>query len=172
MEELFELLRFTLPALIVFLTTYYLIKTFLTQESRKQMLDIKQTNQQVITPIRLQAYERIVLFLERINPNSIVMRANINVPAAVLEAELLKIVRSEFEHNVSQQIYLSKKAWDTVVKAKDETIKIINVAAVKVSREANGMELAQSLLGVAAQLKSLPTKEALDFVKQEIGKEF
>lgn len=172
MEELFELLKFTLPSLIVFLTTYYLIRNFLAHERGKQMLEIKQSNKEVITPIRLQAYERVVLFLERINPNSIVMRANINVPASVLEAELLKIIRSEFEHNVSQQIYMSKKAWEMVVQAKEETIKIVNVAAVKVNRDANGMELAQSLLGVAAQLKSLPTKEALNFIKQEIGKEF
>jgi hypothetical protein len=172
MEQLFEILKLILPAGVVFLTTYYLVKNFLAQDIRKQTLDAKQANQQLITPIRLQAYERMVLFLERINPNSIVMRANINVPASVLEAELVKIVRSEFEHNLSQQIYMSKQAWENVVKAKDETVKLINVASSRVNGGAPGMELAQSLLAVAAQLTSLPAKEALDFIKKEIAKEF
>jgi hypothetical protein len=172
MEQFFELLKLILPAGVVFLTTYYLVKNFLSQELRKQSLNSKHANQQIITPIRLQAYERMVLFLERINPNSIIMRTNINVPASVLEAELIKTIRSEFEHNLSQQIYMSIPAWDQLVKAKDETIKLVNVASAKVNKGASGMELAQTLLVVASQLSNLPTKEALDFIKREIGKEF
>ena len=172
MEHFFELLKLILPAGVVFLTTYYLVKNFLSQELRKQTLNSKQANQQLITPIRLQAYERMVLFLERINPNSIIMRTNINVPASVLEAELIKTIRSEFEHNLSQQIYMSIPAWDKLVKAKDETIKLVNVASTRVNKGASGMELAQALLVVASQLSDLPAKEALDFIKKEIGKEF
>ena len=101
MDQLLEIVKIILPAVIVFLTTYYLVKNFLAKDTNKQLLDIKLANQTVITPIRLQAYERMVLFLERINPNSIVMRATKNVPAKVLEAELLQIIRSEYEHNLS-----------------------------------------------------------------------
>ena len=172
MDQFLEIIKNLLPAVIVFLTTYYLVKNFLAKDSNKQLLDIKLANQTVITPVRLQAYERIVLFLERINPNSIVMRANKNVPGKVLEAELMQIIRSEFEHNLSQQIYMSKKAWDAVVKAKDETIKLVNVASTRVNQNASGMELAQALLVVASQLSHLPTKDAIDLIKKEIGKEF
>ena len=172
MDQIFEIIKLALPALIVFLTTYFLVRNFLNQDNKKQMMDIKLANQQTITPIRLQAYERMVLFLERINPNSVLMRANIAVPAGVLEAELLKIIRTEFEHNLSQQIYIGKKTWEAIVKAKEETIKLVTIASTKVSRESPGMELAQSLLAVAAQLSQLPTKEPIDLIKKEIGKEF
>lgn len=172
MDYLFEIVKIILPAAIVFLTAYYLVKNFLDHESRKKTLDLKLANQTVITPIRLQAYERVILFLERINPNSMVMRLNKTCSAAAFQGELLKTIRSEFEHNLSQQIYMSNKSWEAVVKGKEETIKLINIASSKVNADASGMELAQAVIAVSSQLTDLPTKYAIDIVKKEIGKEF
>ncbi|MES2593288.1 MAG: hypothetical protein V4608_15500 [Bacteroidota bacterium] len=172
MDQTFELLKLILPAGIVFLTTYYFLKSFLNQENNKKALDIKLANQSVLTPLRLQAYERIVLFLERINPSGMVMRTNKGMSAPMLQAELLKTVRTEFEHNLSQQIYMSSKAWEEVIKAKEETIKLINVASTRISPEANGMEFAQAIITVSAQLTNLPSKVAIEFIKKEIGREF
>ncbi len=171
-DQLFEILKLILPAGIVFLTTYYLVKNFLNHESQKKVMDLKTANQTLLTPIRLQAYERVILLMERLKPDSLVMRANKNVSASMLHGELLKMIRSEFEHNLSQQIYMSSQSWAAIVKAKEETIKLINVAAAQVSSEAGGMELAQAIINVASQLSALPTKEAIDFIKKEIGKEF
>ena len=172
MDPFFEILKFILPAVIVFLTTYYLVKNFLHHENNKRVFDVKLANQSIITPIRLQAYERVILFLERINPSSLVMRTNKGISAPMLQGELLKTIRTEFEHNLSQQIYMSSKAWEAVIQAKEETMKLINVASTKVSPEANGMELAQTIVNVSAQLTELPTRFAIDVLKREIGKEF
>jgi hypothetical protein len=148
-----------------------MLRSFFAQENKKQLLSAKLGNQQIITPLRLQAFERMILFLERINPNSVIMRLNISVPASVLEAELLKTIRSEYEHNLAQQIYMSKNTWDAITKAKDETIKLISIASSRVNPAAPGMELAQNLLAVASQLSHLPTKKAIDAIKEEIIKE-
>jgi len=172
MDYLFEIVKIILPTAIVFLTAYYLVKNFLDHESRKKTLDLKLANQTVITPIRLQAYERVILFLERINPNSMVMRLNKVVSAAAFQGELLKTIRSEFEHNLSQQIYMSNKSWEAVVKAKEETIKLINIASSKVNADGSGMDLAQAVIAISSQLTEMPTKYAIDVIKQEIGKEF
>ncbi|HSH67886.1 MAG TPA: hypothetical protein VLB84_19245 [Bacteroidia bacterium] len=172
MDNAFEILKIILPSGIVFLTTYYLVKNFLDHENRKRMVDVKLANQAVITPIRLEAYERVILFMERINPNSMVMRLNKTGSASTFQAELLKTIRSEFEHNLSQQIYMSNKSWEAVVKAKEETIKLINIAASKVSADAAAMELAQAVIGVTSQLSDLPTKPSIDLIKKEIAKEF
>ncbi len=172
LDETFEIVKIILPAGIVFLTSYYLVKNFLDHESRKRTIDMKLANQTLITPIRLQAYERVILFLERINPNSMVMRTNKAVSAQMLQGELFKTIRNEFEHNLSQQIYMSNKSWEAVVKAKEETIKLINVASAKVNADATGMELAQAIVNVSSLLTELPTKSAIDFIKKEIGKEF
>src|ERR1700756_5268941 len=172
MDYMFELVKILLPAAIVFLTAYYLVKNFLDHESRKRVVDLKLANQTVITPIRLQAYERVILFLERINPNSMVMRLNKVGTAASFQGELLKTIRTEFEHNLSQQIYMSSKSWDTLVRSKEETIKLVNVASTRVAPDATAMELAQAVIGVSSQLSELPTKSAIDLIKKEIGKEF
>lgn len=172
MDNAFEIVKMILPAGIVFLTTYYLVKNFLDHESRKRVIDVKLANQALITPIRLQAYERVILFLERINPNSMVMRLNKTGSAANFQGELLKTIRSEFEHNLSQQIYISSKSWEAVVKAKEETIKLINIAATKVNADAAAMDLAQAVIGVTSQLSDLPTKPGIELIKREIAKEF
>lgn len=172
MDNAFEIVKIILPAGIVFLTTYYLVKNFLDHESKKKVLDLRVSNQAILTPIRLQAYERVILFLERINPNAMVMRLSKTGSAANFQGELLKTIRSEFEHNLSQQIYMSQKSWEAVVKGKEETIKLINIASGKVSAEGSAMDLAQAVLGVAAQLTDLPTKPSIDLIKKEIAKEF
>jgi NifB/MoaA-like Fe-S oxidoreductase len=101
-----------------------------------------------------------------------VMRANKNMSASSLQGELLKTIRSEFEHNLSQQIYMSTKSWDAAVKAKEETIKIINVAGTQLNPEASGMEFAQAVINISSQLTHLPTKDAVDIIKKEIAREF
>src|ERR1035437_1888312 len=172
MDPLFEIVKIVLPCGIVFLTAYYLVKNFLDQENRKKAIDLKLANQTVITPIRLQAYERVVLFLERINPNGMVMRLSKTGNAANFQGELLKTIRSEFEHNLSQQIYMSNASWEAVLKGKEETIKLSNIASTKVNADASAMELAQSIIAVASQLSEMPTKSAIETIKREIGKEF
>jgi hypothetical protein len=149
-----------------------LVKNFLDHESQKKAIDLKLANQTILTPIRLQAYERVVLFLERINPNSMVMRLSKTGNVANFQGELLKTIRSEFEHNLSQQIYMSNKSWAAVVNGKEETIKLINIASTKVNADASAMELAQAIITVAAQLSEMPTKSAIEIIKSEIGKEF
>ncbi|MFL5763292.1 MAG: hypothetical protein ACJ77K_05065 [Bacteroidia bacterium] len=172
MDPLFEIALVILPSAVVFLTSYYLVKNFLDHSNRKRVFDLKLANQTVLTPIRLQAYERAILFLERINPTSLVMRLTKTGTAANFQGELLKTIRSEYEHNLSQQIYMSAKAWDNLVRSKEETIKLVNVAAARVTPESGAMELAQAVIGVASQLTEMPTKQAIDFIKKEIGKEF
>ncbi len=172
MDPLFEIIKILLPSAIVFLTAYYLVKNFLDHESRKRVVDLKLANQTVITPIRLQAYERVILLLERINPTSMVMRLNKLGSAVEFQGELLKTIRTEYEHNLSQQIYMSTKSWDAIVKAKEETIKLINVASTRITANSSAMELAQAIISVSSQLTELPTKAAIEYVKKEIGKEF
>ena len=90
------------------------------------------------------------------------------MPARALQAELLKTIRSEFEHNVAQQIYMSSSAWKAVKAAKEETIKLINISSTKINDDAPGTELGKKILEMAAQLEQTPSDFALDFLKREI----
>jgi hypothetical protein len=169
MNEFLEILKYILPAGVVFATSYYLLKTFLDNEYKKQLMDAKMSHQKVITPIRLQAFERISILLERINPSSMVMRVHKQgMTARQLQKELLQTIRTEFEHNLSQQIYISNPTWESVRAAKEETIKIINLASSRVNDSSTGLDLAKVILDIVTQLEKMPHQVALENLKREV----
>ena len=115
MIELLEILKYVLPSLVVLAAAYYLLKLFLDNEQNKRLSDIKMAGYKIITPIRLQAYERLVLFIERISPESLVMRVHKpELSAMQMQTNLIQTIREEFEHNLSQQVYVSSQAWELV----------------------------------------------------------
>ena len=173
MEDILDIMKYILPSVVVFVTSFYLLKTFLQADHRKRLVEIRQGNQKVITPLRLQAYERVVLLLERISPESLVTRMNTaNTSASQLQLQLISSIRTEFEHNLSQQVYMSDPAWEMVKNAKEETIKLINLAMSKLPDNANGMALCRTLIELTTQLEKLPTAFALEYVKREVRQNF
>ncbi|MDA3780560.1 MAG: hypothetical protein PF487_10140 [Bacteroidales bacterium] len=130
MEDILEILKYTLPAIIVLLTSIFILKTIIRDNQKNRRIEIVTKNHRIITPIRLQAYERFTLFLERISPESIVLRTTNNkLNVKQVHAELLKIIREEYNHNVSQQIYISPQAWEIIKNAKANIIKLITNTA-------------------------------------------
>lgn len=173
MDISLQILLTVIPVLFVSVTTYYLIKGFFDNEERKRKFDIKLSSREIVMPVRLQAYERVILFLERISPNSLVMRTyKGGMSAKLLQSELVKSIRNEYEHNMSQQLYISNQAWEVVKTAKEETIKLINIASTKVLDTATGMELGNAVIEIAAQIPKLPTQVAVEALKKELSHEF
>ena len=142
----------TVPPIVVAVTAYFTIRKAYENELKKQMLDLKHNSKQVISPIRLQAYERLALLLERMKPESLLLRnSGNNLTAAQYRTILLTAIRNEFEHNLSQQVYVSGALWDRTKKAKEEIAKIINLAAGKVGVDALGSDLATTILECTAK---------------------
>jgi len=168
MDTLFDILKYILPSLIVFLAVYFVLKKHLDMQLKTQVVKGRQEQQSTVLPIRLQAYERMVLLLERITPQNLVMRINNNTPTAgQVHQELLATIRTEFEHNLTQQVYISKGSWEAVKRAKEETIKLINIAASKVNDNAKGIEMSKMVLEISMQIEKMPTQVAIDFIKEE-----
>lgn len=168
METFLDILKFTIPGVIVFLTAYYSIKLFMKNEQQKRDYDFKNQGQKITTPIKVQAFERIVLFLERINPESLLVRTQANeMSAGQLHHDLLITVRAEFEHNLSQQIYLSSQSWMAVKQAKEILIKIINQEAAKLTVHAPASALSEAILVQIMQMKDNPIQIAIDILKLE-----
>lgn len=125
--------------------------------------------QKHLFPLKVQAYERIVLFMERIEPSSLVMRVKTNtMKANELHGALLHNIREEYEHNVAQQIYISDNAWNLVKQAKEETIRIVNMAANSMESSATANELTRDIFEKMMVLPQSPSQIALDYLKQEI----
>ncbi|HQI69761.1 MAG TPA: hypothetical protein PLT47_03365 [Bacteroidales bacterium] len=168
MEDFLDILKYTIPSGIVFATAFFILRAFLQNGTQKKLLELKLSNQNVITPVRLQAYERVILLLERISPSSLILRvARPGMSAVELQAALLQTVRDEFEHNLSQQIYLSGTAWDMTRNAKEEMIKIVNLASARLNGDATAADLGSVILELAMAKDKLPVNMAIDYIKKE-----
>ena len=173
METVLEILKYILPAFITFGATYFVMQKFLDSEHRKQLLLYRRESQKETTPLRLQAFERVVLFLERSTLDKLVLRIyKPGMSAKMLKAQLTITINEEFNHNLTQQIYISSTTWNVVRKAKDETIKIINMAGANVSDTATGNELSQKIFEIMMKLEYAPTQIAINQLKQEIRQIF
>jgi hypothetical protein len=173
MEILLEILKYTLPALVVFITAYYMFRSFLRQEEIKLQMQVSDRNRETVLPIRLQAYERLALLLERISPESIIMRVNKpGMTAKQLHTELLSSIRAEFDHNMSQQVYISNEAWEGILTARGKVIHLINTASDRVKDEATALTLSHQIFEMTMELKTQPTREAMQFLKKEMEQFF
>ena len=122
----------------------------------------------LVTPIRLQAYERMALYLERISPDSLVLRCyQPGMDTKLLQGVMTKTIRDEWEHNLSQQVYISSEAWRLIRQAKDEMMGVINSAAITIPEDADPTRLASAIFATVAE-GQLPTATALEFLKQEM----
>lgn len=163
-----ELLKYIVPSLVVLATAYFLLKMFLDKETEKTQIQMRLDLQKVTIPVRMQAYERLVLLLERIEPAGLLVRNNMpGLTATQFQSALIQAVRSEFDHNLSQQLYVSTKAWELVRNAREETIKRINTAALKLNSEATSTDLASLILINDMDSDQSPVKAALDLLKSE-----
>ena len=169
MEIAADILKITIPALIVFLTAWILLRNMIKNDQDKRRQELVLQNSRTVTPIKLQAYERIVLYLERISLESLLVRVSSpDITAPQLHSALLNAIRSEFEHNLSQQIYMSQQAWEVVRNARSNMIKLINNEVDKMPANSSGMALSKQLLERVMELEKEPTRAAIDYIKSEI----
>lgn len=150
-----------------------IIRYWFLQKKRLSPSISSDDGQKIILPLRLQAYERIILFLERISPANLIMRVNKpEMNSVQLQSALVKVIREEFEYNLSQQLYISPKAWELVKNAKEETIKLINIASGKTQETSASGELVKALIDLSVETDQLPVSLAIDAIKNEMQKLF
>ena len=166
-----EILKIVLPALIVFITAYFLFRDMLENDQRRRDFEFRVVNAKEITPVKLQAYERLTLFLERISPESMLIRHSPHeVTVSQYHQILLSTIRQEFEHNLSQQIYVSPILWETIRGAKEKLISVINRSAEELDQTLPGYELSKKIFNNYLDEDPSPVKLALTDLKKEVGK--
>ncbi|MFT6855733.1 MAG: hypothetical protein ACJA0X_001708 [Cyclobacteriaceae bacterium] len=173
MEIVYDLLKITLPAGIVLYAVYLVIRAFLNNQLDEYKFSLSQKNQEIILPIRLQAYERVCLLLERVSPGNIIPRLNENgMNARQFQADLVIEIRKELNHNLSQQVYLSNDAWAYVSGAIEQLISMINEAGNQLTEEASSLDLARLIFEKSMQQETDVIKNAIGAVKREIQQLF
>ncbi len=167
-DKIIELLFGLLPALLVGLIAYYFFKQHIENEDGRRRFLLQKDLQKEAFPLRMQAYERISLFLERISPSKLLLRTHpTSSKKDNYENLLIATIEQEFEHNLSQQIYVSDQCWNIVLAAKNATIQLIRKANM-LEKTDTANKLREVILTELMD-KQPPSNAALAYIKQEVG---
>ncbi|RAV99416.1 DUF7935 family protein [Pseudochryseolinea flava] len=173
MDALVEFAKFLVPTFVFLYAAYLIVRSFLHKEIEMRKLEVRGRSIETILPSRLQAYERITLFLERISPQNLLVRLNTpGIAAREFHQLLLTEIRNEYNHNVSQQVYMSEHVWNIVKNAKEDLIVSINDAAGEMKPEATSLDLSKKIFEKSVNKSVDPIAHALSELKKEIQQTF
>lgn len=166
-SEILDFLYAILPAVVVGLISFYFFHSFAKNEENRRRFLLLREKQKTSLPIRLQAYERLALFLERISPGKILFRVKANSEDPEMYANLLIAnIEQEFEHNLAQQIYVTNECWDYVKTAKNATITLIRKASNH--ENVQDADKLREMILKSLMDKQAPTDAALSYIKKEV----
>ncbi|MCW5921614.1 MAG: hypothetical protein KIS77_04665 [Saprospiraceae bacterium] len=174
MEMFLELLKYTIPGLVVFVTAYYLLKLYLDDRLRYEMSKQRNETLKITLPLRLQAYERLTLLCDRASiPNTLLRIRMPGMTVNELRGALMLAVSQEFDHNTSQQLYVSDTLWQIITLAKNDTLQTVAQTATELDPKADAELLVNALLHVIdEQQGATMLQKALVAIRTEAGQLF
>jgi len=173
MDAVIEFIKILVPASLVLYGAYLLVAKFIQREIELKKLEVRSRSIESILPNRLQAYERMTLFLERISPQNLLVRLNApGLPAREFHQLLLSEIRNEYNHNASQQVYMSEEVWSLIKNAKEDLIVAINDSASEMKMEATSLDLSKKIFEKSVNKSVDPIAHALTELKKEIQRTF
>ncbi len=172
-EIIFDLLKITIPSVLILLGMFYIVKNYVNRDYKLRLLELRMKNAETILPIRLQAYERMTLFLERITPSNLLIRVSGGGQnASDYHRMLINDIRNEYNHNLSQQIYMTEPTWEKIQSAKEAVVTLINRSYHELQDKSKGTELAKRILETIIAQETDPTEQAIRSMKREINEVF
>lgn len=169
--QIISYIAYLLPAIVVGIIAYYFFKGHTANEEGRRRYLVQKEAQKQVLPLRLQAYERITLYLERIDPTKLLVRIKpFSDSKDDYEKLLIQTIEQEYEHNLTQQIYITPECWNLVVAAKNATIHIIRQVAVQ-EKEGDVDKLRQQIVQSFMEETS-PSQKAIAYVKSEVSELF
>lgn len=155
------------------MATYYILRNDIQRFFNLKTIELNKESRAQILPLRLQAHERLIIFVDRINPANLLVRLHQQgIAIATLQAGILNEIRSEYQHNITQQLYIDSVTWGVVRKLKDDTIAMINNAVPGLPADANGIELSKAILQHMAGIDENPYDLTIEMIKKDIYKLF
>lgn len=168
-QTILEILKYTIPAIVVLIACALIVNKFLVNETQRKRLSIFKENMDTTLRLRLQAYERMALYMERIHPRILIPRLyETGMTVRELQAAIIVTVNTEFEHNLSQQIYVSPQVWKTVQGVKEQELAMVNQIAGQLNPEASAKELHQRMIDfILSNENNIPVEVALEVINNE-----
>lgn len=173
MDFFLDILKLTLPAVIVGGTAYLLLKALLDERQRMDVALLRNDAQKITLPLRLSAYERLMLLCDRADIANTMLRVRMpNMKVRELRGVLLMAINQEFEHNVSQQLYVSDTLWQIIRMARHNTLALVTSTGTDLNPDADAEALADALLKTLDEQSITPLQTAILAVRMEAGKLF
>jgi len=173
MDYIIAHLDFILPAVLVMMITVYMLNKVLKHDHTRRVFEYKKSVAKEMVSLRMQAYERLALFLERMQPINLLLRVQQpNMKSITLHAGLIKTIRSEYDHNMSQQVYVSDEVWELINQAKDQLIGVINEQVTSVPPHSDASELGKLIIEASLEEHKWLVDEALTLLKKELRKNY
>lgn len=168
MTEILDQLDFILPAVLVMMLAVYMLNKVLNHDHIRRVFEYKKSAAKQMVPLRAKAYERLTLFLERMQPTNLLVRVQTqNMQSISLHRALIQTIRSEYDHNMSQQVYVSDEAWDLINQAKDQLLTVINEQVRSVSHNSDATEFGKLIIEASLEEYKWLIDEALSLLKKE-----
>ena len=163
-----EILKYCIPALCVLFATWLIMRQFYKAEADKRLWELKRLTQKEISPLRLRAYERLALLLERTTPEHMLLELNLGEMTTLqVQQHLVRTIRMEYEHNMSQQVYVGEEVWAMIQNAKEQTLAFVNMVAQQLPAESTALDYAKTLITAYATNGDTPNELALQALKKE-----
>lgn len=167
-EIMIEVLKYCLPALVVLLATWIVMHKLFVNEQQKREWELKRAAQKEISPIRLRAYERLALMLERTQPEHMLVDLDISgMSVQQLQQRLLQTIRLEFDHNMSQQIYVSEPVWEKIMSARAQMAAFVTAMAMQLPPDSTSLDYAKIMLTAYNTNGETANATALHALKEE-----
>ncbi|PSK89261.1 hypothetical protein [Taibaiella chishuiensis] len=168
-QTILEILKYTIPAIVVLIAAAIIVNKFLVNETQRKRLSIFKENMDTTLRLRLQAYERLALYMERIHPRVLIPRLyETGMTVRDLQSAIVATVNGEFEHNLSQQIYVSAQVWKTVQGVKEQELAMVNQIASQLNAESPARELHQRMIDfILSNENNIPVEVALEVINSE-----
>lgn len=169
--DILGLIKVLAPAAIVGAISFFMLKQFIGNEIRKEHFLLKKSAMKDIIPLRFQSYERAVVFLDRLRLENLSARIppKKGQDAFSYKVLLIQIIKQEYDHNISQQIYMSPESWKMLETAKIYVSSQIQKMYKDLGEKSSSFELYEQILkGAISEKKDAVVQEAIDFIKKDV----
>jgi hypothetical protein len=168
-QTIIETIKFALPAVVVYFTVRTMLQKYFDNQIQLKQLELIQQTKQQHAPLKIQAYERLILLCERIAIDALLRRTTEATTAAAAYFTIVHTINAEFEHNITQQMYVSQSVWRSLTDAKSQTLQIITTAYNQVQPTDPAQKLEEKILQQLLQAATMPQQTALAQLKTEVA---
>lgn len=169
-EFIFDILKIAIPGLIIYVTVDSLLRRHFQNEAGIRAAKAKEEQRGTLLPIQLQAYERLMLYLERVAPENLFPRLHEpGIPVGALHMQVIASIQQEFEHNLSQKLYVTEEAWKATLQAKDDMTAMYQAAFKKMPQTGGVADYIQETQNLMEEFGVHPTQLAALVLKDQLN---